>query len=223
MTQNGLVIFDCDGVIVDSEPIASRVLAEFVSELGLTMTPAEAVARFTGLSLAAVMARIAADLGTPLPEDFRERLEARDFAAFRAELQPVAGVREMLERLTLRRCIASSGSPKKLSVTLGATGLMPVFAPHVFSAEQVKRGKPAPDLFLFAAEQMRASPPSCVVVEDSPAGIRAARAAGMRAFGFAGGGHAGPGYAEGLFEAGADLVFKDMRVLPDILAGAGVP
>jgi HAD superfamily hydrolase (TIGR01509 family) len=213
----GLIIFDCDGVLVDSEPIASRVLAEMVSELGYPLTAAEAIERFTGLSLGTVLGRVEADLGAALPADFRDRLRARDYAAFRAELKPIAGVAEVLDHLPCPVCVASSGAPAKMQLTLGITGLLARFEPHIYSAEMVERGKPAPDLFLFAATCMGVAAPRCVVVEDSIAGIQAARAAGMRAFGFAGGGHAGPGYRERLLEAGARRVFERMSELPGLL------
>lgn len=213
-----LVIFDCDGVLVDSEPISARVMAEMAVEVGLGMTADEAIARFTGISLGAVLTLLEAELGRPLPPDFRRRLQERDYARFRDSLQPVAGVREMLARLTHPRCIASSGSFEKMAVTLAVTGLEPLFAPHIFSASQVAQGKPAPDLFLFAAERMGVPATECIVVEDSVAGIQAARAAGMRALGFAGAGHAGPGYGAKLSAAGADHVFEDMTTLPALLS-----
>jgi len=212
-----LVIFDSDGVLVDSEPIASRILAEALTELGFPLTPEQAIERYTGIAMSAVLARIEAEWGRPLPDDFRATLRERDFSAFRAQLQPVPGVREMLEQLRHARCVASSGTPEKLRVTLGVTGLLPCFEPHIFSAEMVSRGKPAPDLFLFAARQMGFRPENCTVVEDSVAGIRAACAAGMRAVGFAGGGHAGPGYAEMLRHAGAESVFARMTELAAFL------
>lgn len=221
MPRPQLVIFDSDGVLVDSEPISARVLAEVATEYGIPLTAASAIERFTGISLRRVLELLAADHGRPLPADFRQRLKERDYAAYRAELRPVPGVREVLAALSLPRCVASSGSFEKLAVTLGITGLEPLFTPHIFSASQVAAGKPAPDLFLFAADRMRATPAACVVVEDSVAGIVAARAAGMRPLGFAGGGHAGPGYAAMLAEAGADQVFEDMRSLPDLIDDAG--
>lgn len=214
-----LIIFDCDGVLVDSEPIAARVLAQALTELGFALTAQQALERYTGISMAAVLAQIEAQWGRPLPADFRERLRERDFAAFRAELQPIPGIFEALRQLAPPRCVASSGAPQKMRFTLGLTGLLPWFEPHLFSAEMVERGKPAPDLFLYAARQMGAAPGECVVVEDSAAGIQAARAAGMRALGFPGGGHAGPGYAHMLRQAGAHRVFAHMSELPALIAG----
>ena len=213
----GLVIFDCDGVLVDSELIASRVLAQVVSEQCFPLTAQQAIERFTGLSLATVLSSIEAQWGRRLPPDFREQLRTRDYAAFRAELKPIEGTAAVLERLTMARCVASSGVLEKIRLTLGTTGLLHYFEPRLFSAQMVARGKPAPDLFLFAAERMGVAPQDCVVVEDSVAGIQAARAANMVPVGFAGGGHAGPGYAQMLREAGATVVIDRMSELPQLL------
>lgn len=214
----GLVIFDCDGVLVDSEPIAAAVMAAAVSELGLPMTAADCLRRFTGIAMATVIAAIEADLGRPVPADFAARVRERDFEAFRRSLKPIAGVAAVVSALTLPKCVASSGAPEKIRFTLGLTHLLPLFEPHLFSAQMVRRGKPAPDLFLFAARAMRVAADACVVVEDSQAGIRAARAAGMRALGFIGGGHCGPDHARLLHAAGAQAVFRHMRDLPRLLA-----
>lgn len=212
-----LVIFDCDGVLVDSEPIAAASLAAELANAGFATTPEQCVADFTGLSLDSVIARVEARSRRRLPAGFRERLRARDYAAFRESLQPVPGVRALLDKLATPRCVASSGSLEKLDVTLSATGLLDEFAPNIFSAEQVERGKPAPDLFLYAAASMGISPRDCVVVEDSVAGIMAACAAGMDVIGFAGGGHAGDGYASRLYQAGAPSVVERMDELQQIL------
>ena len=217
-----LVIFDSDGVLVDSEPIASRVLAEALSEIGYATSARDAIERYTGISLASVLAKIETEWGRPLPTDFAATLRQRDAAAFRDELKPIHGVAETLEeldRLGVLKCIASSGTPAKLEVTLGISGLARSFDPHIFSAAMVERGKPAPDLFLFAARRMGVHPQNCVVVEDSVAGITAARAAGMRPFGFIGGGHASPSHGAMLRDAGAVVVFDKLTDLPPILAG----
>jgi HAD superfamily hydrolase (TIGR01509 family) len=213
-----LVIFDCDGVLVDSEPIASRVLAELLTEVGFPFTMEQSIESFTGLSLATVLGQIEGLWGRPLPADFRERLLERDEAAFLAELQPVHGVAAAVQSLQVPICVASSGTPRKIRTNLGTTGLLRLFDPHLFSAEMVARGKPAPDLFLHAAQSMGVAPADCIVVEDSVAGIHAARAAGMTPIGFAGGGHAGPAYGEMLWEAGAELVIERMADLPPLLA-----
>mgnify|MGYP000849675551 FL=1 len=212
-----LVIFDCDGVLVDSEPIASRVLAEVLTESGFPLTPAQAIERYTGISLPAVLARIESEWGRNLPKGFVAHLGERDRAAFRAELQAVAGVAEMLGELSMLRCVASSGTLGKIRGSLDITGLLPYFQPHLFSAEMVVRGKPAPDLFLLAADRMGSPPERCVVVEDSVAGVQAGCAAGMRVLGFCGGGHANPGSAASLRAAGAATVFDRMADLPALL------
>jgi HAD superfamily hydrolase (TIGR01509 family) len=213
-----LVIFDCDGVLVDSEPVACRVMARELTALGYPLTPDDCRDRFTGVSMKTVMERIEADWRRPLPAGFEDHLRDKDFEAFRAELRAVAGVEEMLARLGTPRCVASSGTPEKIRFTLTVTGLIGAFEPHLFSARMVEHGKPAPDLFLHAAERMNTPPEACVVVEDSVAGIAAARAARMRVLGFAGAGHASPGYAERLAAAGADTVFTRMADLPALLA-----
>ncbi|MGZ8410023.1 MAG: HAD family hydrolase [Hyphomicrobium sp.] len=146
-----LVIFDSDGVLVDSEPIASRVLAEALTDLGFATSSRDAIDRYTGISLKAVLAKIEAEWGRRLPADFVATLGQRDVAAFQAELQPMSGILEALEALdqvNVAKCVASSGTLAKLRVTLGVSGLIRYFEPHIFSAEMVESGKPAPDLFL---------------------------------------------------------------------------
>lgn len=214
-----LAIFDCDGVLVDSEPIAARVMAEALSELGYPMTTDDCIARFTGISMASVIAAIEADWGRRLPEGFVDAVRARDFEAFARDLRAIDGIEAALARLDCRRCVASSGSVAKMRFTLSTTGLLARFEPHLFSAESVARGKPAPDLFLYAAERMGAAPAACVVVEDSVAGVRAGKAAGMRVVGFVGGGHADAGTAAALADAGADVVFAHMDEVADWIVG----
>ncbi len=219
-----LVIFDCDGVLVDSEPLACRVMARELTALGYPLTADDCHDRFTGVSMKTVMERIEADWGQPLPAGFEDHLRDKDFEAFRAELEPVPGIEAMLAHLEIPRCVASSGAPEKIRFTLTVTGLIGAFEPHLFSARMVEHGKPAPDLFLHAAEQMNTPPAACVVVEDSVAGITAARAAGMRVLGFAGASHANsPAYAKTLAAAGADTIFTQMPDLPALLAGRGHP
>jgi len=212
-----LVMFDCDGVLVDSETIANRVLAAALSEAGHPTTEAECRARFIGLSIPSVIARVEAESGHPLPAGFEEALRERDRAAFAAELKAVPGIRDAVARIPLPRCVASSGAPEKIRHSLALTGLLDLFAPHLFSAHAVARGKPAPDLFLHAAAAMGAAPGRTAVVEDSVNGVRAGRAAGMTVFGFAGASHAGAGYGDSLRDAGAAAVFNDMAALPGLL------
>lgn len=212
-----LVIFDCDGVLVDSEMIASRVLAEEMSRRGYPLTPAECRRKYTGFSIATLMDKVAAEYGRPLPADFPEILMALDTAAFVTGLEAVPGVDRALGDIPLAKCVASSSSPGRIRQSLELTGLLTHFDPHIFSAHMVSRGKPAPDLFLFAAQRMGVAPASCTVIEDSAAGVAAALAAEMRVLGFAGGGHAGPGYVQMLKDAGAATVFEEMADLPGLL------
>ncbi len=209
-----LVIYDCDGVLVDSEMISSRVMGELLTDLGYPITAEECRARYTGISLRRLQRLVEGDWGRPLPDDFQDQVVARDKVAFAEELQAVPHIADAAAAIDAPRCVASSGTLEKIRRNLDLTGLLTLFDPHLFSAWQVERGKPAPDLFLFAANGMDAKPGACVVVEDSVAGIQGAKAAGMRVLGFAGGGHCGPGYAEMLKDAGADAVFDDMRDLP---------
>ncbi|MFI1968387.1 haloacid dehalogenase [Streptomyces cinnamoneus] len=209
-----LVIFDCDGVLVDSEPIAVRIEAEVLAELGWRLTESEIVDRFVGRTTESMRKEIEAHLGRGLPAGWEDEMEARYRAALLAELAPVDGVVAALDALAhLPACIASSGSHDKMRLTLGHTGLFSRFEGRIFSASEVGRGKPAPDLFLHAAERMGVAPDRCVVVEDSQYGVQAARAAGMRAFGYAG------GLTPARWLEGPDtIVFDDMLRLPALLA-----
>ncbi|MCF6214762.1 MAG: HAD family hydrolase [Emcibacter sp.] len=177
-----LVIFDCDGVLVDSELIANEVLRQALAGYGLQMTIDEIMAEFVGLSMASVIVKLDKMLGRELPDDFLSELQKKTFTAFTNSLQPVAGIREALQRLTkmpLRICVASSGSFEKMNFTLGHTNLKHYFQDHIFSASQVSRGKPYPDIYLYAAKQMDCDPAQCLVIEDSLPGVQGAVAAGM--------------------------------------------
>ncbi|MGW3205702.1 HAD family hydrolase [Streptomyces sp. NPDC001135] len=207
-----LVIFDCDGVLVDSERIAVQVQVALGGELGWPLTEEEVVARFIGRSHAAIREQIAERLGQQTAAVWAERFEQLHREAVDAGLAPVDGLVEALDELMLPTCVASSGSHEKMRHTLGRVGLYARFEGRIHSATEVARGKPAPDLFLYAAERMGVAPAACVVVEDSRPGVQAARAAGMRALGYAGGltpaAHLeGPG----------TVVFHDMRKLPALL------
>ncbi|WP_414475039.1 HAD family hydrolase [Microvirga sp. M2] len=207
-----LLIFDCDGVLVDSEPLASQVDADVLTALGLPYTADEITRQFVGKSMRDMIGRIEADHGCTLPGDFAERVNSALFARFETDLKPIAGVGEAIRSLSHPRCVASSSAPERIALSLRVTGLADLFD-NVFSATQVARGKPAPDLFLFAARQMGARPEECLVIEDSPAGVQAAVAAGMRVIGFTGGGHCGPGHAEQLRRAGAPVTISNMADL----------
>lgn len=181
-----LVIFDCDGVIVDSEPLANRVLHAHLGRLGLELTLEASAARFTGRSMASCVAIIEALIGRPVPPGFVDDVRRDTLAAFDAALTPVPGVIPLLGALERPYCLASSGSHAKIRHSLRLTGTSRFFDDaRIFSAEDVRAGKPAPDLFLLAAERCGAAPADCVVIEDSVPGVEAAVAAGMRAFGFA--------------------------------------
>jgi HAD superfamily hydrolase (TIGR01509 family) len=206
-----LVIFDCDGVLVDSEPISNRVLAQAITEIGLPTTTEESMATFMGRRWEDSLERIEARLGRPLPPGFSDSYRDRRDAALSAELQPVPGIAEAIARIPVERCVASSGAPEKTRFTLGHTGLLHLFEGRIFSAHEVEHGKPAPDLFLHAAATMGVEPARCAVVEDTEVGIEAAVAAGMAAFGFCG--HFD---AEAIATAGA-TPFATMAELPGLL------
>jgi HAD superfamily hydrolase (TIGR01509 family) len=208
-----LVIFDCDGVLVDSERIAVRVEAEYLAELGWPLTQADIIERFTGRTDEYMHEAIEAQLGGRLPGDWKDQFQRRYREAFAADLHPVDGILEALDQITVPTCVASSGSHDKLRFTLGHTGLYARFEGRIFSGKEVANGKPAPDLFLHAAARMGADPAACAVVEDTLWGVLSARAAGMRAFGYAGG--LTPAHR---LEGPATRVFHDMRELPALIA-----
>ena len=208
-----LLIFDCDGVLVDSEVIAHQTLLDALAPLGFTMSLQEAYAVFAGRSLRDTLGFIERQIGRALPEDFLPRSRDLLFERFRAALQPVAGIKDAIAALPCRRCVASSSAPDRLHLALDVTGLASWFE-HVFSATQVAHGKPAPDLFLLAACTMDTAPARCIVIEDSPLGIEAGRAAGMQVIGFAGASHATDELVQRLSAAGAHRVIRSMRDLP---------
>lgn len=209
-----LVIFDCDGVLVDSELLGCQVDAQFLTALGFPYSFDDILRNFVGKSMSDMIAHIESEHNRKLPADVGAQLNRELFARFETELQPIPRIRETILALPYRRCVASSSTPERIALSLRLTRLDDLFA-NVFSATEVKRGKPAPDLFLHAALRMSAQPAECIVVEDSPAGVEGARAAGMRVIGFTGGGHCGPAHHERLREAGAHDVIDDMSALPE--------
>jgi HAD superfamily hydrolase (TIGR01509 family) len=209
-----LLIFDCDGVLVDSEHLACAALAELMTTLGHSMTADETMLAFAGRSLKDVLARAERLLSRPIPKDVGEQAAVQLMARFRRELQAVAGAKEAIAALPYRRCVASSSVPDRLMLSLDITGLSPLFGNNVFSAVEVPNGKPAPDLFLLAARRLGEEPSSCIVIEDSVLGVEAAGAAGMAAIGFAGASHANQDLAERLAAAGAEPVIHSMANLP---------
>lgn len=210
-----LVIFDCDGVLVDSETISNSVLADMLSACGLPTTLAQARRDYQGLLLADVIARAEAKLGRPLPAGWLGRYERERARAFRRELEPVPGAADTVRLLTaagIKVCVASQGKLAKTRLTLGLTGLRELFAADaLFSAESVARPKPFPELFEHAARTMRAKPRNCAVIEDSPSGVTAALAAGMRAIGYA-----ADSDEHALREAGAETIHS-LAELPGML------
>lgn len=215
-----LVIFDFDGVVVDSEPISLSTLRDTLAHFGLDLTIDAVRSRFLGNSVPRIAQAIRAETGQDQP-GFAAHWYDLLFARFRVELRPMPGITDLLDALDRRGvayCIASGSAFQRLDVSLEVTGLAPRFEGRVFSADLVARGKPAPDLFLHAAQSMGVAPRDCLVVEDAPAGIEAAEAAGMRALGFVGGGHlAALAQAHGalLAERGAEGV---LSALDEVLA-----
>lgn len=215
-----LVIFDCDGVLIDSEIIAARAQSRALAAHGIAITPEDAARRFAGIPDADMWQTLQQENARSLPEGF-----AREYAdgletIFRLELRALPGALETVRTLRergLQVCVASSSTPPKLEAALKLVGLWDQFAPNVFSTAQVAHGKPAPDVFLFAARQMRAAILDCVVVEDSVPGVCAARAARMRAIGYVGASHNGPDQRQRLLDEGASDVIDDLRRLPELL------
>ena len=212
-----LVIFDCDGVLVDSERLSHRVLHAMLIELGAAISPQQTVDRFIGTSLAACQARNSSLLGAAPPANFAAEFARRSRAAFEAELTLVPGVAQLLAALAVPCCVASNGNRAKVDFTLGHTGLLAQFAAQlagrIFTADDVLHPKPAPDLFLHAARQLGADPRRTTVVEDTPTGISAAKAAGMHAIGFA-----AMTPAAQLHAAGADRVVHTMAEVQALLS-----
>jgi len=214
MHQAELIIFDCDGVLIDSEVIVCRLVSEVLTDLGYPITLDGVIERFAGRPQREMVADIEADWGRPVPDSFFSECKRRTADAYRAELRPIAGVRQLLDAVDIPVCVASSAYPEKLRLGLQSTGLYEKLAPNLISASFVARGKPDPDVFTYAAGWMRRPVAECVVVEDSIPGVQAARSAGMRVIGFTGGSHCPAGHADRLIAAGADSVVSHMRDLP---------
>jgi len=217
-----LVIFDCDGVLVDSEALSVSALLGMIRRAGGSVSEDAAYEHFLGKSMKSVREILGREFGLDITDRHLTDMRVELMRRFREELKPMPGVREMLPRLGLPFCVASSGTLDRIRYALDVTGLLGLMEPHLFSATMVTRGKPAPDLFLHAAASMRAHPRRCLVIEDSPAGIAAARAAGMRVLAFTGGTHAGnPALKARLASSEPDFIFADMLQLPDLIAGLG--
>jgi HAD superfamily hydrolase (TIGR01509 family) len=210
--QFDLIIFDCDGVLINSEPISLRVLIEALAELGLHLTYEEAVSTFVGKSLTSNRLYVEERIGKPLSADFSNSLQDRVLEVFKSDLLPIEGIHKALEHIVQPVCVASSSNKEWIHLALEIVGLLPRFENGIFSASQVKHGKPAPDVYLYAAEQMGVSPSKCAVIEDSPTGVEAGANAGMTVFGYT-----GTFAAEELLRAGAHHIFHQMNELPQLL------
>ena len=222
-----LVIFDCDGVLVDSEPIALEVLVEALAVKGITMDADGAAERFLGRSIGSLADVVRQEFQVEIDQAFLTHMREALYARFRSELQPIAGIERVVTSLKdqgIAWCVASSSQRERIELSLAATGLLDHFKPSIFSATMVKNGKPAPDLFLYAAAAMGADPSACMVVEDSPAGIVAAQAAGMAVCAFTGGSHTiHPSYRVALDALHPDARFDAMEELLHFVRGARRP
>ena len=217
-----LVIFDCDGVLVDTEPVSNAVLSAALAHHGVRISADDCRMRFVGRTIEAVQGAVEAEIGRALGADWPDRVRRETEAAFDRGVQPISGIEAAVAAVKaagLPYCVASSGKFSKMRKSLGTARLLPHFEDVLFSAEQVQRGKPAPDLFLFAAERMGAAPASCVVIEDSVPGVQAGRAAGMRVLAFAGDPMS---VKAGLLETGVES-FSHMNDLPPLLGIAPAP
>lgn len=212
------IIYDCDGTLIDSEHIAGSVCAEALTRAGWPMTMRQFNARFNGVPAKEVWAILRAELPFELPAGFNEAINAEIYRRYETELTIVPGVVAAIEAIPGLRAVASSTNLARLQANLEFTGLAPLFGPHVYSASQVARGKPAPDVFLFAASQLGVDPAQAIVIEDSLAGVIAARRAGMRVIGFTGACHGDERIGERLAEAGARPVLDRMADLPRAVA-----
>ncbi len=218
VTQLDLLVFDCDGVLVDSEVLVMDVEAAMLTEAGFPVSTDEIADNYIGLSYRTMMTDLAARHGRPVPDELSQQIQQAALDRFPDHLQPVDGMADLLARSDRRRCVASSSDVSRIELSLRLTGLDGHFAPGtVFSAQMVERGKPAPDLFLLAASTLGVDPGSCLVIEDSTAGVTAARAAGMEVVGLVAGGHARPHLGQRLLDAGASRVFQRVDDLADYL------
>lgn len=219
--QPALIIFDCDGVLVDSEIITCRVDAEELSRLGFAITADEVAERFIGRATNDMLAELSDEQGIAVPEGFREHLLSRVLARFADELTAVPNMAGALARIRQPVCVASTSDLARIKESLRLTDLLDYFAPRLFSAQMVSRGKPWPDLFLLAARSLAAAPERCLVIEDSPRGVEAGLAAGMTVWGYGGASHFRPAQAARLKAAGATRLFDDMADLPGLIEALG--
>ena len=216
MPEIKLVIFDCDGVLVDSEFLAARHESRRYGEHGFELSVAEFSGRFAGLTGEAISRQIEEELGRKLPQGFYKQVESELDGILEREIEVLAGIADTLQRISLPRCIASNSGPQRLRMMLERTGLHPHFDPHIFSAKELDppAPKPKPDIFLHAMRKFGVAPQQAVIIEDSVVGVAAAKSSGARVIGFTGGRHTYPAHAERLSEAGAETVISSHRLLP---------
>jgi HAD superfamily hydrolase (TIGR01509 family) len=210
-----LVIFDCDGVLVDSELITNRVFGQMLNELGIAISLEDIFERFVGRSMPQCLEILAKLLGRPVPQHFVEEYQTRSATALKSELKAVPDIETVLAAMRVPYCVASSGSHEKMHTTLGITGLLPQFRGKMYSVTEVAQSKPFPDVFLHAARQQGVMPADCAVIEDTPTGVRAGVAAGMTVFGYC-----ALTPKQRLIEAGAHHTFERMRDLPSLILAA---
>ncbi len=218
MLEAGLIIFDCDGVLVDSELIACRAVSCCLNKAGIDMSVEDVVRLYMGISVETMTNDLMVRFPNRLPADFPDVLQRSTREAFDHDLKPMEGVEDVLQIIRFPACVASSSERERIIHSLEITGLLGYFNSNIFSASQVAHGKPAPDLFLFAAEHMSVPARDCLVIEDSVPGVQAACGARMRVFGFTGGSHCQPGHSGRLREEGATATFGRMAELPLLLS-----
>jgi HAD superfamily hydrolase (TIGR01509 family) len=213
-----IFLFDCDGVLVDSEIVAASVDAGILAAVGYQIATEDIIHRYAGLTFEAMLAIIAKETGRTFPKDIYEKQRVELDRRLARETKPVAGAVEILKKISGPRAVCSNSSSERLRITLGSAGLIEAFAPHIYSAVEVgdKQPKPAPNVYAHAAQQLGVAPKDCIVIEDSVFGVAAAKAAGARVLGFTGGLHSWPGHADILTEAGAETVINRFRDLPAI-------
>lgn len=221
MARQKLIIFDCDGVLVDSEPLAAKAYERVYEKHGMSGVGADIIAQCIGMKQSDIILRIRDLTGHQFPEAADGDIWAETKILFSEELKPTNGIVPFLNTLSAGRCVASSSSIERIHHSLGVTGLASFFGGSIYSSSMVKHGKPAPDIFLFAAEEMGADPADCVVIEDSPLGVQGAVAAGMTAIGYTGGGHTYPEHATTLRSRGADAICADWNEVGRQLSGLG--
>jgi HAD superfamily hydrolase (TIGR01509 family) len=208
-----LVIFDCDGVLIDSEPIANRVLRDRLATAGLSMPLEDVMRTFVGRTRDGCIELAGRMLGRPLPPEFGKQWDAALYEALEREVKPVPGIPGLLKSMSAPYCVASNGERERMELALHAAGLLPLVKDHLFTASEVAHPKPAPDLFLHAAKTMGVAPSRCAVIEDTPTGVKAGVAAGMKVFAYAGAAHAD----EAALRSAGARVFHDMKLIPELL------